>query len=222
MIKKSVLLIEDDARLRSRLVNILNSAPDIECRWAFASAEEVERSGPSESPAVVLLDINLPGISGIEYLPAVRRRFPDTEVLMLTAYEKDDDIFNALKAGASGYLVKSSQTDVLFDAIREVLNGGAPFSSHIARKVVEYFQVDRNKLQEDDLLSAREREVLDLLAAGHIYKTMAEQLQISIPTIRTYLKRICTKLHVKNRSEAIAKAFSQTSGKVDSPAGKKP
>ena len=221
MMKKSVLLIEDDDRLRLRLVNILNSAPDIACRWAFASAEEVERSGPTESPAVILLDINLPGISGIEYLPAIRRRFPDTEVLMLTAYEKDDDIFNALKAGASGYLVKSSRTDVLFDAIREVLNGGAPFSSHIARKVVEYFQVDR-KIQEDDLLSAREHEVLDLLAAGHIYKTIAERLQISIPTIRTYLKRICAKLHVKSRSEAIAKAFSQTSAKVDSPTGKKP
>ncbi len=219
--KKSVLLIEDDERLRLRLVSILNSAPDIECRWAFASAEEMERNSPTESPAVVLLDINLPGISGIEYLPTVRRRFPDTEVLMLTAYEKDDDIFNALKAGASGYLVKSSQTDVLFGAIREVLNGGAPFSSHIARKVVAYFQTG-GKVQKDDLLSAREREVLDLLAAGHIYKTIADHLQISIPTIRTYLKRICTKLHVKNRSEAIAKAFSQTSGKVDSPAGKKP
>lgn len=220
--KKFVLLIEDDERLRLRLVNILNTAPDIECRWAFASAEEVEKHPPAESPAVILLDINLPGISGIEYLPTIRKRFPDTAVLMLTAYEKDNDIFNALKAGASGYLVKSSQTDVLFAAIREVLNGGAPFSSHIARKVVEYFQVDRNKVQEDDLLSAREREVLDLLAAGHIYKTIADQLQISIPTIRTYLKRICTKLQVKNRSEAIAKAFSQTSGRADASPGKKP
>ena len=124
---------------------------------------------------------------------------------MLTAYEEEDNIFNALREGASGYLLKTSSPEELFDAIRDVYFGGAPFSSHIARKVAQYFRQDREVVEENESLSPREREVLSLLSSGYIYKEVADQLNITIETVRTYVKRICAKLHVRSKVEAILK-----------------
>ena len=203
--KKSVILVEDDQRLQEQLVQIINSAPDLECVLAFSSAEEALKQIPGHDPDVVLLDINLPGLSGIDCLPELKRKTPRTEILILTAYEEDDNIFRALKAGASGYMLKSSGTDELFAAIRVVIAGGSSFSAHIARKIVRYFRAESQVESENQKLSPRERELLGLFASGHPYKEVAEKMKITVETARTYTKRICVKLQVRNRVEAIMK-----------------
>jgi DNA-binding NarL/FixJ family response regulator len=203
--KKTVVVVEDDPGLRRQLLKILESAPDIECLYAATSAEEALDLIPKRPPSIVLMDIKLPGMSGIECLPLLKERVPSLEILMLTVNEETETIFRALKAGASGYLVKSSRPEALFDAIRDVHAGGAPFSGHIARKVVHYFQAAGKAARDSDKLSPRELEVLELLAAGLINKEIAGRMDISLETVRTYIKRICTKMHVRSRLEAILK-----------------
>ena len=203
--KKTIALVEDDILLRDQLIKILNDAPDLEVLLAVSTGEEALEKIPSHSPDVILLDINLPGKSGVECIRKLKKRCPGTEVIMLTAYEEEDNIFNALREGASGYLLKTSSPEELFDAIRDVYSGGAPFSSHIARKVAQYFRQDREVVEENKSLSPREREVLKLLSSGYIYKEVADQLNITIETVRTYVKRICAKLHVRSKTEAILK-----------------
>jgi DNA-binding NarL/FixJ family response regulator len=200
--KKTVVLIEDDEGLRKQL---LKSAPDIECLYAVASSEEALEKLPKNTPDLVLMDIKLPGMSGIDCLPLLKEKVPSVEILILTVYEDADIIFRALKAGASGYLLKSSPPEELFNAIRDVSSGGSAFSSHIARKVVHYFQVMGKASKADEMLSPREYEVLELLASGFINKEIAEKLKISLETVRTYVKRICAKMHVRSRIEAIIK-----------------
>jgi DNA-binding NarL/FixJ family response regulator len=143
-------------------------------------------------------------MSGINCLPLIREKIPAAEVLMLTAYEDDDNVFRALKAGATGYLLKSCDAEELFEAIRDVHSGGPAFSSHIARKVVRYFQAPI-KTVANTKLTARELQVLDLLATGILYKEIGESLGIGEDTVRTYVGRICAKMHVRNRVEAIIK-----------------
>lgn len=203
--KKTIALVEDDILLRDQLIKILNDAPDLEVLLAVSTGEEAIEKIPSHSPDVILLDINLPGKSGVECIRELKKKCPRTEVIMLTAYEEEDNIFNALREGASGYLLKTSSPEELFDAIRDVYSGGAPFSSHIARKVAQYFRQDREVVEENESLSPREREVLKLLSSGYIYKEVADQLNITIETVRTYVKRICAKLHVRSKTEAILK-----------------
>ena len=203
--KKTIALVEDDILLRDQLIKILNDAPDLEVLLAVLTGEEALEKIPSHSPDVILLDINLPGKSGVECIRELKKKCPRTEVIMLTAYEEEDNIFNALREGASGYLLKTSSPEELFDAIRDVYSGGAPFSSHIARKVAQYFRQDREVVEENESLSPREREVLKLLSSGYIYKEVADQLNITIETVRTYVKRICAKLHVRSKTEAILK-----------------
>ena len=203
--KKTIALVEDDILLRDQLIKILNDAPDLEVLLAVSTGEEALEKIPSHSPDVILLDINLPGKSGVECIRELKKKCPRTEVIMLTAYEEEDNIFNALREGASGYLLKTSSPEELFDAIRDVYSGGAPFSSHIARKVAQYFRQDREVVEENESLSPREREVLKLLSSGYIYKEVADQLNITIETVRTYVKRICAKLHVRSKTEAILK-----------------
>lgn len=203
--KKSIALVEDDLLLRDQLIRILNDAPDLEVLLAVSTGEEALEKIPAHSPDVILLDINLPGKSGIECIRELKKKCSGTEIIMLTAYEEEDNIFNALREGASGYLLKTSSPEELFDAIRDVYTGGAPFSSHIARKVAQYFRQDREVVEENESLSPREREVLSLLSSGYIYKEVADQLNITIETVRTYVKRICAKLHVRSKVEAILK-----------------
>jgi len=202
---KTVVLVEDDIRLQKHLVEILSAVEDIDCLYAVSSAEEALATVPGNPPDVILMDINLPGKSGIDCIPELKRALPQVEIVMLTAYEEEDNIFRALKAGASGYLIKSSTPEEILAAIRDVQSGGAPFSSHIARKVVRYFQVEKEISDENAKLSTREREVLEMLAAGFIYKEVADKLDITVETVRTYVKRICVKLHVRSKVEAIVK-----------------
>lgn len=202
---KSVAIVEDDLVLREQLIRILRSAPDVNFVGAFASAEEALKDIPVRKPDVVLMDIRLPGMSGIQCVAKLKKLDWTIQVIMVTVYEDSGSIFNALKAGASGYIVKSKSADQLLNAVRDVGVGGAPMSSHIARRVVEHFHTSGPAHREKENLSPREEEVLTLLASGFLYKEIAERLGIATETVRTHVKHICDKLHVRNRLEAVAK-----------------
>jgi DNA-binding NarL/FixJ family response regulator len=207
--KKSVVVVEDDRGLREQLVQILETAPDIICLGAFPSAEEALPKILRKRPDVVLMDIKLPGMSGIQCVAEIKKTAPAMQILMVTIYEDSERIFRALKAGASGYLVKSSPPEQLLESIRDVYKGGAPMSSHIARKVVRHFNLIGISPTETENLSNREREVLDLLSQGYIYKEIGDKLNIGMETVRTYVKNICYKIHVRSRLEAVAKHRSE-------------
>lgn len=203
--KKSVLVVEDDRGLREQLVKILETASDMQCVGSFASGESALPQISKKQPDVVLMDIRLPGMSGIDCVSEIRKFAPAMQIIMVTIYEDSERIFRALKAGANGYLVKSSPPDQLLEAIRDAYKGGAPMSSHIARKVIQHFHMIGPSLKEADNLSPREREVLDLLSLGFIYKEIGSKLNIGSETVRTYVKNICQKMHVRSRLEAVAK-----------------
>jgi DNA-binding NarL/FixJ family response regulator len=207
--KKSVIIVEDDRGLREQLVQILESAPDVKCLGAFVSAEEALPQILARNPDVVLMDIKLPGMSGIQCVAEIKKTAPAMQVIMVTIYEDSERIFRALKSGANGYLVKSSPPEQLLAAIRDVSTGGAPMSSHIASKVVRHFHLIGTSPTESENLSPREREVLDLLASGFIYKEIGDKLNIGTETVRTYVKNICQKMHVRSRLEAVAKHRSE-------------
>jgi DNA-binding NarL/FixJ family response regulator len=207
--KKSVVIVEDDAGLREQLVEILGSAPDIKCVGAFGSAEEGLKKIPALAPDVVLMDIRLPGMSGIQCVTELKKIDAKLQIVMVTIYEDSERIFKALKAGASGYLVKSSPPSQLLDAVRDAFAGGAPMSSHIARKVVQHFHLLGPAPEEAENLSPREQQVLELLASGFIYKEIGDQLHIGVETVRTYVKNICQKMHVRSRLEAVARHRSE-------------
>jgi len=203
--KKSVMIVEDDRGLREQIVQILETAPDIKCLGAFDSAEAALPQILEKNPDVVLMDIKLPGMSGIQCAAEIKRNKPAMQIIMVTIYEDSERIFRALKAGANGYLVKSSPPEQLLGAIRDVYQGGAPMSSPIARKVVQHFHLLGPSVDEEQNLSPRERQVLDLLAMGFIYKEIGSKLDIGTETVRTYVKNICQKMHVRGRLEAVAK-----------------
>ena len=202
---KKVAVVEDNPVLRGQLVQILGTAEDIRCVGAFASAEEALRQIPSKNPDVVLMDIKLPGMSGIECVAELKALMPELQIIMVTVYEDSESLFRALKAGANGYLVKSGPPKALLEAVRDVSAGGSPMSSHIARKVVQHFQTVGQSNAEGENLSPREQQVLALLSSGFLYKEIADKLQIGVETVRTYVKNICQKMHVRNRVEAVAK-----------------
>ena len=208
--RKSVIVVEDNPGLRAQLLQILEAVPDIKCLGAYVSGEEALPVILEKKPAVVLMDIKLPGMSGIQCVAQIKRAAPEIQIIMVTVYEDSERIFRALKAGASGYLVKSGPPEQLIAAIRDAYTGGAPMSSHIARKVVQHFHILGPSVQEAENLSPREREVLDLLALGFIYKEIGSQLNIGAETVRTYVKNICQKMHVRSRLEAVAKHRSET------------
>jgi len=201
----NVALVEDNDQLRNTLARVLNRAPGCQCVGQFATAEAALAELPALRPDVVLMDINLPGMNGVECVRRLKQSLPDTQVVMLTAYEDTDNIFNALAAGASGYLLKRTTSAELLAALREVMAGGSPMTAHIARKVVQSFQRPAAAAQPAENLSPREQEVLDLLAQGLIYKEIADRLGISYETVHTYIRRIYEKLQVRTRTEAVAK-----------------
>lgn len=207
---KKVAIVEDDRGLREQLTQILGAARDVRFVGACASGEEALDSIHVMQPDVVLMDIKLPGMTGIECVVHLKRSLPSLQIIMLTVYEDSESIFRALKAGADGYLVKSSPPAVLLEAIDDVGRGGSPISSHIARKVVRHFHLVGRSPKESENLSPREQEVLNLLSAGYLYKEISDQLGIGIETVRTYVKNICEKMHVRNRVEAVAKHGSHT------------
>jgi DNA-binding NarL/FixJ family response regulator len=201
----AVSIIEDDAPARQILAGWIRQAEGFRCASEHGSAESALAQLPREKPAVVLMDINLPGVSGIECVRRLKPLLPDTQFVILTVYGDADHIFNALAAGATGYLLKQTPRQELLTALREVHAGGSPMTSDIARKVVKSFHQSRPLIQQADDLSPRERQVLELLANGYLYKEIAEALHISVPTVNTYIRRIYEKLHVRSRAQAVAK-----------------
>src|SRR5208282_5558076 len=210
----TVSIVEDDAPVRSILADWIQRASGFQCAGRYGSAEAALAKLPLEKPAVVLMDINLPGMSGIECVHQLKPQLPNTQFVMLTVYEDADHIFKALAAGASGYMMKRVSRGELLAVLQDVHTGGSPMSSNIARKVVQSFQRPVLQSSKTVELSPREREVLELLARGYLYKEIAESLQISGPTVNTYIRRIYEKLHVRSRSQAVAK-FTHVPGATD-------
>ena len=201
----TVALVEDSDQLRGTLARVISRAEGFQCVSQHASAEAALEALPGEKPNVVLMDINLPGINGVECVRRLKPLLPATQVIMLTAYEDTENIFNSLAAGASGYLLKRTSSAELLTAIRDVLKGGSPMTAHIARKVVQSFHKAGASSQPTENLSQREQEVLDCLSHGLMYKEIAEKLGISYETVHTYIRRIYEKLQVRTRTEAVAK-----------------
>ena len=201
----TVSLVEDNQQLRGTLARMIDRADGFQCLSQFANAEDALEALPQEKPNVVLMDINLPGMSGVECVRKLKQSTTQTLVVMLTAYEDTENIFNALAAGASGYMLKRSKSVELLDAIKEVVRGGSPMSTHIARKVVQSFLKTGPSSETTENLSPREQEVLDYLAQGFLYKEIAEKLGVSYETVHTYVRRIYEKLQVRTRTEAVAK-----------------
>ena len=204
----SISIVDDEKALRESIATFVNGSQGFRCISTYGSAKAALQGLPADRPDVVLMDINMAEMTGIECVAKLREIAPAVQIVMLTVYEDTEQIFKALSAGASGYLLKRSSPSKLLEAIREVHAGGSPMSSSIARKVVASFQ-NSGKLGEKQAnlphLSPREEAVLKLLSKGFTYKLIADELGISIDTIRTYLRRIYEKLHVQSRTEAVAK-----------------
>jgi DNA-binding NarL/FixJ family response regulator len=201
----SVSIVEDNEQLRGTLARVLNRADGFRCLSQYGDAESALVGLPKDRPDVVLMDINLPGMNGVECARQLKAQAPQTQIMMLTVYEDTENIFNALASGASGYLLKRTRSAELLEAIREVQRGGSPMTTHIARKVVQSFQKSGPSQQPAENLSQREQEVLDCLSQGFLYKEIAEKLGISYETVHTYIRRIYEKLQVRTRTEAVAK-----------------
>ncbi len=201
----TVSIVDDEADLREHIAGYLAAAGNIRCKSAYASAREALEHLPKDKPDVVLMDINLGEMDGIECVRRLTALVPDARVLMLTVFEDTDQIFSALAAGASGYLLKRVSPKKLIEAIEEVCEGGSPMSAPIARKVVQSFKTTPARGDESADLSERENAVLHGLAEGLAYKQIADHLNISIHTVRNYIRRIYEKLHVRSRTEAVAK-----------------
>lgn len=206
----AVSIVEDDPQVRGSLGKLIDGAPGFRCVSMHGSAEEALAEIPKVKPEVVLMDINLPGANGVECVRRLKPHLPDTQIIMLTVYQKTEHIFNALAAGATGYMLKQTPPAELLTAIKEVHAGGSPMSSHIARKIVQSFQHAAPVTDEAASLSPREAEVLDLLAKGFLYKEIADQMKVSYATVHTHIRHIYEKLHVRSRTEAVAKHLGQT------------
>jgi len=200
-----VAIVEDDGVIRSSLSRIVDETRGMRCIAVCETGEEALKLLPDSQPEVVLMDVNLPQMSGIECVRRLREQLPNTQVLMLTVYEDSDSIFRALRAGASGYLLKRCEPEQLLEAIRDVLHGGSPMTSQIARKVVQAFRASEAAENLSMKLTEREAEVLDYLAKGYANKEIADKLGLSLPTVRSHLRSIYDKLHVRSRTEAVAK-----------------
>jgi len=201
----TISIVEDQREMRESLAEWLGSAPGLRCVGAHASAEEALRDIPGENPDVVLMDINLPGINGIECILALKEQNLPAQFIMLTVFEDADAIFQSLSAGATGYLLKQTPPARLLDAIQDVYRGGSPMSGDIARKVVQSFQHPVPASGPANGLTKREEEILSYLVKGYFYKEIAGLLFISTETVRTHIRNIYEKLQVRTRSEAILK-----------------
>jgi len=207
-----ISIVEDNAGTRNNLVSLLNGDPELRCVNAYASAEDAVRGIPEDMPDIVLVDIKLPKMSGVDCVAKLKSMFPDLYFLMLTTYEETAIIFDSLRAGASGYLLKKMPHDELVAAIKNVQAGGAPMSMQIARKVVHHFHQIKQPASEMEKLTAREQEILALLSKGRMYKEIADQLGITHGTVRCHLGRVYQKLHVQSRTAAVLKFLGRDPG----------
>ena len=203
----AISIVEDDSGIRSGLARILNRAPGITCLAQYATAEEALKALPEAVPPpdIVLMDLHLPGINGVECVRRLKARMPGLQFMMVTVYENPEQIFEALSAGATGYMLKQTPPLELLDAIRDMHRGGAPMSSQIARKVVLSFQTGP-ATEQTGSLSPREQEILGWLARGFLIKEIADRLGIGFDTVRSHIRRIYEKLQVHSRAQAVAKA----------------
>ncbi len=201
----SVAIVEDDEGIRESLADFLGRAKGVRCIAVYPDAEHALRNLKSLEPDVVLMDINLPGMSGVEAARELKRFRPDARILMLTVYEDNKALFDSLKAGACGYLLKRTAPDKIVEAIREAREGGMPLTPRMASKVAAYFQGQGKSHSEVDSLSPRERQALELLAEGFLYKEIGEKMGVSYLTVHQFTKRIYEKLHVHSRTEAVVK-----------------
>jgi DNA-binding NarL/FixJ family response regulator len=203
-----VSIVEDDAPTREILAGWLTRAEGFQFVSEFGSAEDGLAGLPGQKPDVVLMDIKLPGMNGVECIRQLKPQLPQTQFVIYTVYEDSNHIFNALQAGATGYLLKQSAHDELLAALKYVHAGGSPMTSYIARRVAQCFSNHPARIEADDDLSPREREVIGMLARGFLYKEIATALNISVRTVDTYIRRIYEKLHVRSRAQAVAKYVS--------------
>jgi DNA-binding NarL/FixJ family response regulator len=200
----TIAIIEDQREMRESLAECLGNAPGLRCVGAHATGEDGLRQIPKEKPDVVLMDINLPGMNGIQCVARLKKQLPNLQVLMLTTYDEGDLIFDSLRAGANGYLLKNMPREEMVQAVQQVHAGGAPMSLQVARKVINHFHQAKPG-SELEQLTARELDILRLLAKGHMYKEIADQLAISLSTVRTHISAVYEKLHVHSRTEAVIK-----------------
>lgn len=206
----TVAVVEDDPILCDALVELLGAEPGFELSTVYTDAEQAMEHLPDAPPDVVITDIGLPGLNGIECVRNLAPRLAPTQFLMYTTHDDDDRVYQALRAGANGYILKSSSPEEIIAAVRELLAGGAPMSTAVARRVVEHLRTTPSAIQNTDArLSAREQEVLEQLAQGLLYKEIAAQLGISESTVRQHIHRIYEKLHVSNRTEAVNRFYAR-------------
>jgi DNA-binding NarL/FixJ family response regulator len=200
-----VAIVDDDEGIRTSLAAMIRRAPALRLAGDYADAESALKEIPHRPPDVVLMDINLPGMKGFECVRQLKAEVPKVQFLMLTVYEDSDSLFNSLKAGASGYLLKRTASVRLLEAIRDVHAGGSPMTPQLARRVVQYFARPAEGESTMARLTAGEKDFLDQLAKGYAYKEIADRLGISIDTVRSYVRTVYEKLHVHSRTEAVVK-----------------
>ena len=205
-----VVLVEDNSGLRNSLERLFSAVDGIALVGMFNDGESAVSGLSETSPDVVMVDLNLPGLSGVEVIRKLKASMPDVQFMVLTVYDEPSRIFQALAAGANGYLLKRTEPAELLSAIRELHEGGSPMSGSVARKVVQSFHRMGTSNDESENLSPREAEILQFLAEGYLYKEIAEKCSIGIETVRTYIKRIYDKLHVRSRTEAVVKHLKGT------------
>lgn len=203
-----VSIVEDLPEVREGLARLIRSDNDLLLLQNFEDAESALKFLPDTEADVVIMDINLPGKSGIDCIRLVKEKCPGTQFMMFTVYENDDKVLEALQAGATGYLLKKTEPTRILESIKELNQGGSPMSSNIARKLLNIFVSEKNKTKKE-ILTDRENEVLNLLAAGLLYKEIADRLQITHGTVRQHIYNIYKKLHVQNRTEAVNKFFER-------------
>jgi DNA-binding NarL/FixJ family response regulator len=204
----SVVIVEDITEIREGLQLLINARAEFECTSVFANAEAAITEIPQLQPNVVLMDIHLPGMNGIDCVKHLKPLCPNTLFIMSTVYEDNDNIFESLKVGASGYLLKKTSPDKILEAITEVMSGGSPMSSQIARKVISSFQ-KKDSIDDSDVLTKKEKEILKALAKGLRYKEIAAEMSISIETVRSHARNIYEKLQVQSRTEALNKIYGK-------------
>lgn len=206
----TLAIVEDLDEVREGLKQFISLSPEFEVLDTFKTAEEALYDLPKINPDIVIMDISLPGMNGIDCIKQVKHKTPRTQFMMFTVYENDEKVFEALKAGASGYLLKNTGLVNMIESLKELHLGGSPMSSNIARKLVTVFRDQQKESAPVETLSNRENEILQLLAKGLLYKEIADTLTISTGTVRQHIHKIYEKLHVQNRTEAINKAFGKS------------